>query len=90
MGKVKYTTKYQAAVAEGLFVVNTGDWRYQRPVTESTRCCKCAQCWVVCPVNSRYELPTHYETDLSYCKGCGMCAAECYVGAIAMVEEIRD
>lgn len=90
MSKPKYTTEFEAPVGRDLFVVNTGDWRYQRPVTDPGICCKCGHCWVMCPVNSRVALETHYDTDLDYCKGCGMCARECYVGAIAMVEEIRE
>jgi pyruvate ferredoxin oxidoreductase delta subunit len=29
----------------------------------------------------------HYEADLAYCKGCGICAVECPRDAIAMVPE---
>jgi Pyruvate/2-oxoacid:ferredoxin oxidoreductase delta subunit len=28
-----------------------------------------------------------YEIDLDFCKGCGMCVAECPCGAIEMVPE---
>ena len=28
-----------------------------------------------------------YEIDYDYCKGCGICAAECPCGAIAMMPE---
>jgi Pyruvate/2-oxoacid:ferredoxin oxidoreductase delta subunit len=28
-----------------------------------------------------------YAIDYDYCKGCGICAAECPCGAIAMVPE---
>ena len=31
--------------------------------------------------------PGDYEIDYDYCKGCGICAAECPCGAIAMVPE---
>jgi Pyruvate/2-oxoacid:ferredoxin oxidoreductase delta subunit len=31
--------------------------------------------------------PGSYEIDYDYCKGCGICAAECPCGAIAMVPE---
>ena len=34
-------------------------------------------------------LASRYEIDLDYCKGCGICAAECPCGAIDMVPE-RD
>jgi pyruvate ferredoxin oxidoreductase delta subunit len=29
----------------------------------------------------------YYETDLFYCKGCGICAKVCAREAIAMIEE---
>ena len=29
----------------------------------------------------------HYKIDLDYCKGCGLCAAECPCGAIMMEPE---
>ena len=30
-----------------------------------------------------------YEIDLTYCKGCGICAEECPRGAISLVRESR-
>jgi Pyruvate/2-oxoacid:ferredoxin oxidoreductase delta subunit len=30
-----------------------------------------------------------YEIDGNYCKGCGLCVAECPTGSIAMTEELR-
>ncbi len=29
------------------------------------------------------------EIDLDYCKGCGICAAECPKGAIVMIKEMK-
>jgi pyruvate ferredoxin oxidoreductase delta subunit len=29
------------------------------------------------------------EIDYDYCKGCGICAEECPVDAISMVEEVK-
>jgi Pyruvate/2-oxoacid:ferredoxin oxidoreductase delta subunit len=31
--------------------------------------------------------PYEYEIDLDFCKGCGLCAAECPCGAITMLPE---
>ena len=43
-------------------------------------------CWLFCPdgVVSKEIRPT---VNLEYCKGCGICAEECPVNAIAMIEE---
>ena len=54
-------------------------------------CFACDNCYGVCPDNAVRKLqpgePYGYAVDLDYCKGCGMCAAECPCGAIAMVPE---
>lgn len=43
----------------------------------------------MCPDNAVIKLGPgdRYRIDLDYCKGCGICAAECPVGAIDMVRE---
>ena len=54
-------------------------------------CFACDNCYGVCPDNAVIKLdppgPYRYEIDLDYCKGCGICAAECPAGAIEMVPE---
>ncbi|HYS32458.1 MAG TPA: FAD-dependent oxidoreductase, partial [Streptosporangiaceae bacterium] len=50
-------------------------------------CFECDNCFGVCPDNAIIKLGGRYEIDLDCCKGCGMCAAECPCGAIAMVPE---
>jgi len=52
-------------------------------------CFECDNCFGVCPDNAIIKLGSgrRYEIDLDYCKGCGMCAAECPCGAINMVPE---
>jgi 2-oxoacid:acceptor oxidoreductase delta subunit (pyruvate/2-ketoisovalerate family) len=52
-------------------------------------CFECENCYSVCPDNAVVKLGPRrrYETDLDYCKGCGICAAECPCGAIDMVPE---
>jgi NADPH-dependent glutamate synthase beta subunit-like oxidoreductase len=51
-------------------------------------CLACDNCYGVCPDNAVIKLDPGgayaYAIDLDYCKGCGICAAECPAGAIAM------
>jgi NADPH-dependent glutamate synthase beta subunit-like oxidoreductase len=54
-------------------------------------CFACDNCYGVCPDNAVIKLdqpgPYAYEIDLDFCKGCGLCAAECPCGAIEMEPE---
>jgi 2-oxoacid:acceptor oxidoreductase delta subunit (pyruvate/2-ketoisovalerate family) len=52
-------------------------------------CFSCDNCYGVCPDNAVIKLgpEKQYEIDLDFCKGCGLCAAECPCGAIEMVTE---
>ena len=53
-------------------------------------CFSCDNCYGVCPDNAVLKLGDPgeaYEIDLDYCKGCGICVAECPSGAIEMVPE---
>ncbi len=56
-------------------------------------CFECDNCYSVCPDNAITKLgrangSAHgFAIDLDYCKGCGLCAAECPSGAIAMRPE---
>ena len=52
-------------------------------------CFECDNCYGVCPDNAVIKLGPgqRIEFNYDYCKGCGMCAAECPCGAIAMVPE---
>lgn len=66
----------------------TGDWRSDRPVWNRDRCIKCGICFIFCPEGCIKESAEGYfEADLYYCKGCGICARECWTQAITMVEE---
>jgi len=60
------------------------------------RCClSCGNCferdncYSVCPGNAVRKLGPGkgFAVDLDYCKGCGLCVAECLCGAIEMVDE---
>jgi 2-oxoacid:acceptor oxidoreductase delta subunit (pyruvate/2-ketoisovalerate family) len=53
-------------------------------------CFSCDNCYGVCPDNAVLKLGLRdepYAFDYDYCKGCGICAAECPCGAIEMVPE---
>ncbi|MCX5683810.1 MAG: 4Fe-4S dicluster domain-containing protein [Planctomycetota bacterium] len=87
----------------GMSVLNkTGAWRTNRPVFKHVTCIGCRACELVCPEGCVFENPGAKHTveklkrempnrdfDLDYCKGCGMCAAECPVQDIDMVPEVR-
>lgn len=54
-------------------------------------CFECDNCFGMCPDDAIIKLGPglKYEIDYDYCKGCGICAAECPCGAIDMVPEER-
>jgi 2-oxoacid:acceptor oxidoreductase delta subunit (pyruvate/2-ketoisovalerate family) len=64
-------------------------------VYEARRCMSCGNCFGcdncfgVCPDNAviKGDGPHGYSIDYDYCKGCGLCAAECPSGAIRMEPE---
>jgi 2-oxoacid:acceptor oxidoreductase delta subunit (pyruvate/2-ketoisovalerate family) len=49
----------------------------------------CDNCFGVCPDNAVLKIvgTNGYAIDYDYCKGCGLCAAECPSGAIEMEPE---
>jgi 2-oxoacid:acceptor oxidoreductase delta subunit (pyruvate/2-ketoisovalerate family) len=52
-------------------------------------CFECDNCYGVCPDNAVIKLDPgqRFRFNYDYCKGCGVCAAECPCGAIRMVTE---
>jgi len=52
-------------------------------------CFECDNCYGVCPDNAVIKLGPglRYEFNYDYCKGCGLCVAECPCGAIRTVPE---
>ncbi len=60
-------------------------------------CFECDNCYGVCPDNAVIKLDgaqldgppqRRYVVDYDFCKGCGICAAECPCGAIEMIPEL--
>ncbi|MFA6970816.1 MAG: NAD(P)-binding protein [Gallionella sp.] len=52
-------------------------------------CFECDNCYGVCPDNAVIKLGPGkgFQFNYDYCKGCGLCEAECPCGAIKMVPE---
>lgn len=71
-------------------LVKTGEWRVLTPFFDNTRCKQCMLCVPYCPDAS---IPVvdgkRLDTDLDYCKGCGICAKVCHFGAISMEKEVH-
>ncbi len=72
---------------------NTGDWRSKRPVMLTEACLavkqgklNCQLCWSYCP-DACISQGVPPQIDLTYCKGCGICAEECPGKAIEMQPE---
>ena len=53
-------------------------------------CFECDNCYGICPDNAVIKLGpgNRFRFNFDYCKGCGICAAECPCGAIKMVPEM--
>jgi len=62
-------------------------------IAESNRCFSCGSCiycdscFFHCPDMAITKLEKGYEVKKDYCKGCGLCVAECPTGSITMREE---
>ncbi len=52
-------------------------------------CFECDNCYGVCPDNAVIKLGPgkRFRFNFDYCKGCGICVAECPCGAIKMIPE---
>jgi pyruvate ferredoxin oxidoreductase delta subunit len=67
---------------------HTGSWRAKRPIWDNSKCIKCGVCYIYCPEGCITEVADgFFEANFDYCKGCGICAHECWPKAIVMVNE---
>jgi pyruvate ferredoxin oxidoreductase delta subunit len=66
---------------------STGDWRTNKPIIDLEKCTTCLFCYIFCPDCSVLWNGEKVEIDYDFCKGCGICANECPVGAIEMISE---
>jgi NADPH-dependent glutamate synthase beta subunit-like oxidoreductase/Pyruvate/2-oxoacid:ferredoxin oxidoreductase delta subunit len=53
-------------------------------------CIYCDNCYFYCPDMAIRKLTAGYEVKADYCKGCGLCVAECPTGSIHMAEESAE
>ena len=68
----------------------SGTWRSQRPTYDFNKCIKCGLCAMFCPEGCiEQNEDGYFEGDLFYCKGCGICARECWPRVIKMEEEVE-
>jgi len=65
----------------------TGDWRAFKPLVNKEKCSNCLLCWIYCPDSAILRREKWVEVNYDYCKGCGICARECPLKVIEMVEE---
>ncbi|MCP5074700.1 MAG: NAD(P)-binding protein [Rhodobacteraceae bacterium] len=77
------------------FAEVVGDLSEKNALFEARRCMSCGNCFEcdncygICPDNAVTKLGpgNGFEFKYDYCKGCGICAAECPCGAIMMMTE---
>lgn len=66
----------------------TGNWKTFKPKVDFNKCIQCMRCVMFCPdICIPTKIGMRLETNLDYCKGCGICAEVCPVKAIKMVKD---
>lgn len=71
-----------------------GGYDPQQAAAEAARCFSCGtciycdSCYYHCPDMAITKLERGYEVKTDYCKGCGLCVAECPTGSIIMRDEL--
>ncbi|MDR2908546.1 MAG: 4Fe-4S binding protein [Oscillospiraceae bacterium] len=90
LGKTLRPFNALGPVATIFGAVNTGAWRYERPVVDAARCLRCGVCGRYCPVDAitvQKSGDPCVDIMWEFCKGCGICANECPQKCIIMEEE---
>ena len=86
-----FTARHNASVHRGVYpLAAEASARYEAARCLSCgNCFECDNCYGVCPDNAVIKLGPgkRFEFNYDYCKGCGMCVAECPFGAIKMEAE---
>ena len=80
----------QSTFEEVLGGLDEGNALYEaRRCMSCGNCFECDTCYGVCPDNAVIKLGPGkgFRINYDYCKGCGLCAAECPCGAIRMESE---
>lgn len=80
----------QSGFAEVVGNLNEENAKFEaRRCLSCGNCFECDNCYGICPDNAITKLGpgARFEFKYDYCKGCGMCAAECPCGAIRMEPE---
>ncbi len=63
-------------------------WRKMKPKWDKKKCKQCMACWWQCPdLAVPQKNNKRVETNLDFCKGCGICALACPYKAITMEPE---
>lgn len=75
-----------ARPSDGMYEVDTGDWKFEEPVVDPETCVECGRCYVFCPTKTivREEEAGYYRVESAWCKGCGICIEVCPIDAIEM------
>ena len=84
-----YDREYVTPVGNrGMYVLDTASWRTHRPVMDKALCVDLGSCRSYCTENSiKWSEEWGYYIRYDFCKGCGICAAECPKKAISMEHE---
>lgn len=61
--------------------------RQQRPQIDHNICNLCRECLLYCPDAALAIKNDKIMVNMSFCKGCGICANECHNGVITMKPE---